>query len=297
VNIENIRENVNITTFFDYKSEVNKNTKIIICGIPLDISASFKSGCKFGPDILRIVSKTVESFSPYFKIDIADFPVADIGNMKLSFDSYSFLRDIEESVFKILINKYIPIFIGGEHTVTLPIINVFKKFFDDFVIIQFDAHLDLREEYQNDKYSHACVMRRIFDELNFKNIIQIGCRAYTKNELDYANSNTNFFFDIKENIGKILDIIKDKNVYLSIDVDYFDPAFIPEVGTPEPNGFAYSDFLFFLDEINKLQKQSKTKIIGSDVVELSPTGIIYNNSSVFVANLIRDLLIVLYNIY
>lgn len=283
------------TSFFEAASAIDDMTATVICGIPLDISNSFKSGCKFAPDIIRICSETVEHFSPVLNKNIDNINFADIGNMELTFDNNSFLTDIENAVDKLLkLNKKL-IFIGGEHTITYPILKAYKNKYQDISILHFDAHLDLKNRYQNNIYSHACVMRRVYDDIPYRNILHIGCRSYIEKEYEFAQEKTNLISLETNNYDIIYNFIKNKNVYITIDMDFFDPAEVPEVGTPEILGTNYKTFINFFSQLyNKLENLS-CNFIGADVVELSPSGLIHNTSAILTANLIRELLILMNN--
>lgn len=272
---------------------LDKNSTIIICGIPLDRSASFKSGCKFAPDFIRICSDTIESFSPYLKKDIKNYNYSDIGNLRLSYNNFSFLDDIECAVSHLLkLNKKL-IFIGGEHTITYPVLKSYKKKYNDIAILHFDAHLDLRNKYLDDKYSHACAMRRVYDEANYKNILHIGCRSYIEEEIKFAEKNTGLISFTENNFDFIFDFVKDKKVYITFDMDFFDPSVVPDVGTPEPAGYTYNEFINFIKLFFDKREKLNCNIIGADIVELSPSNLINNISSVLAANLIREFIILL----
>jgi agmatinase len=180
-------------------------------------------------------------------------------------------KNIKKIIGKILSDKKFPIVLGGEHSITSFIIEEFKKYFDDFSILQFDAHADLRDGYLGKKYSHAAAMRRSLDSLGI-NLVQIGVRniSIENGELNFWEKNQNriktFWAKDKKQwkISEIVGALK-KNVYLTFDVDVFDPSIMPSTGTPEPGGLEWYKVLDILRAVAK-----NKKIIGADFVELAP---------------------------
>jgi agmatinase len=164
--------------------------------------------------------------------------------------------------------------IGGEHTISIGPVRAFSERYPDLSILQLDAHSDLREEYEGNRYSHACVMARIY-EFN-KNIVQVGIRSQCRDEVDFIRQkkiDTFYAFDLKNGrygpdryawhdavIGSLRE-----NVYLTIDCDFFDPGLMPAVGTPEPNGFEWHETVTFLRSLSE-----RRRIVGFDITELSP---------------------------
>jgi len=156
--------------------------------------------------------------------------------------------------------------IGGEHTVTLPAIRAYKKHFKDFAVIQWDAHADLREAYEGTPFNHACVMRRVWEE--GVPVLPLGIRALSIEEAQFLKAGRRpvmyaHAMDLKR-FGRMLDRLPER-VYLSVDVDAFDPAVVPTTGTPEPGGLGYWQANAFLDLIAR-----KKTIIGMDLVEAMP---------------------------
>jgi agmatinase len=173
---------------------------------------------------------------------------------------------IQKATEKILENKKFPVILGGEHTLTLGVVLALKKFFkNDFSILQFDAHSDLRDEFEGTKYHHATFARRIVEDLKIK-ICQVGIRAISKEEFEFIKKEKRVKVFYKRNYEKkeILDFLT-KKVYLTIDLDALDPSIMPAVGTPEPEGLFFENILEIVKEVSK-----EKEILGFDVVELSP---------------------------
>lgn len=183
-------------------------------------------------------------------------------------DSKKTIERIEEVLKDVLQKNKIPILIGGNHTITLASALAFPK---DVYFISFDAHADLRDEYEGSKINFACVSRRVY-EIN-KNLIEIGVRSMSKDEFDFANENKIKIY-FKQDMEKkgltnvIKEIVKEisgKKVYLNIDSDCLDPAIAPGVSWPEPDGLNWNEILFLLKEITR-----NSKVVGFDLVEVSP---------------------------
>ncbi len=263
------------------------NAKIVLIGIPFDGTSSFRSGSRFAPDSIRLFSDSIETYSPYFNDDIENINFYDSGNIEVTINNFSVLNSHSQKIIKKLLEKDKKTFVlGGEHLITLPVVEIYKEFYNNLKVIQLDAHTDLRDEYFGEKYSHATVMRRIFDIVGEKNIFQFGIRSGTKDEFNFANKYTNLVkFSLK--IEKFLDKLKNFPIYLTIDLDVFDLSILPGTGNPEPGGVNFKEFIDFLEKIKDLN------IVGCDVVELNPEIDKTGASSILSAEVVREMLIVL----
>lgn len=252
----------------------SKNALFIIVGMPYDSTTTYRPGTRFAPLIIREASKNIETNSLLAKIFLEDVEFYDVGDLDLiGLDVKEALRRITTLSGEAFDMKKILISIGGEHTITYGILKGMK--FDTLFI--FDAHLDLRDEYPiGIKYGHATVTRRIYEELRPPKLIIIGARAYSKEEIDFAIDSKITILDpffIKENLNACIKTIKEavqnsSRIYISIDMDVFDPAYAPAVSNPEPFGLSLAEFFELLKPI--LSK----KVIGIDLVEVSP---VYDN--------------------
>ena len=262
-----------------------EDADFVIFGIPYDATTSYKPGTRFGPDEIRNASWGLETFSPVLKKDLIDVKVCDLYNIIIEGAQIEIIERSYNASKNIIEKGKIPIMMGGEHSITYPIVKAVKEVYDDFVLIQFDAHCDLREEYLGNEYSHASVIRRCFDLT--KNIYQFGIRSGDKEEWEFGWENTNISMDLptKEDIKEIKSL--DKPVYITIDIDVLDPAYAPGTGTPEPCGFSTKELINSL----YLFKELKDNIIGFDVVEVSPHYDIGNITSIAAAKIIRELIL------
>jgi len=253
--------------FLGFKKQNPKKSKIWILPVPFEATVFNLGGTKEGPKAIIDASRNVEFFDEDLKKDISKIGIFTLPFLSLTKNSPNeAVLQIQKATEKILKNKKFPVILGGEHTLTLGVVLALKKFFkNDFSILQFDAHSDLREEFERTKYHHATFARRIVEDLKIK-ICQVGIRAISKEEFVFIKKEKKVKVFYKRNYEKkeILDFLT-KKVYLTIDLDALDPSIMPAVGTPEPEGLFFEDILEIVKEITK-----EKEILGFDVVELSP---------------------------
>ncbi len=258
---------------------------VVLVGMPLDLTVSYRPGTRFAPLEVRKASDAIETYSPYLDADLEEFAIGDAGDVELPFGNLerSFssikaeLRSLLDSGKRVLV-------LGGEHLLSFPVVQVYKEFYDELVFVHVDAHTDSREEYLGERLSHACVLKRVWEE-NVE-IVQVGARSGLKSEFLFLEKKALFFSPFELSLD-FLSRIGKKPVYLSLDVDVLDPAFCPGVGTPEAGGVSVRELLKFLSALRKLN------IVGADIVELSPLSDVSGNSSVLGALLVREVLLLL----
>jgi agmatinase len=243
-----------------------EESKAVLFGAPFDGTTSFKPGARFAPPAMRQDSWAIESYSPYFDSDLEDLKLFDYGDLELPFgDKKNALRMIQEHVQKIIDANKIPIMIGGEHLVSLAPVKALSKKYDDLHIIHFDAHTDLREDYLGEALSHATVIRRIYDQLGDGKVNQFCIRSGLKEEFEWAKKHTHLEKFTYNTLASCVKRLKDKPVYITIDLDVLDPSVMPGTGTPEPGGIDFHDMMNIIKELSNLNN-----VVGMDVVELSP---------------------------
>ena len=281
-------KNKNIHTFIGCDNEYEES-KIVIFGAPFDSTTSFRPGTRFASSAMRNESFGIETYSPYQNKDLEDINVFDLGDLELSFgNSEIALKKIEDIAQEISEDNKIPLMIGGEHSVTLGSVRAMAKKYPDLHIIQFDAHTDLREEYLEQVYSHASVIRRCWDILGDNKIFQFGIRSGERAEWEFAKKHvhtTKFNF---EGLDSVVESLKDKPIYLTIDLDVLDPSEFPGTGTPEAGGVS------FVDLHNAIEKVSKLNIVGIDMNELSPIYDQSGQSTALACKLLREILLFIY---
>ncbi len=282
--------------FFEESTQIMPNS-LNLLGFGFDGTACFRKGTKDGPDAIRAVSTGIESYSPYLDDDLEHRSnLYDLGNLPVgnSDDHEANWNQANEALYKLLEDINIKsensklLTLGGEHSISYVPIKTYLEAYDDLVLLHLDAHADLRDGYEGYHYSHASIIRRSLDHMTDKHkLIQYGIRSGTKDEYKWMNENKTIKKSLDEFISEVEAIDDHRPVYLTLDLDYFDPSFLPGTGTPEPGGETFHSFI-------KLIKILKTKnFVGADVVELSPEIDSSGNSDVFATKVVRELILCL----
>ena len=257
--------------FLGINNKFNGKEKVVIIPFGLEKTVSYGSGTKNGPQEIIKASHQVELFDedlncePYKKIGIKTLkPFAIKKNMK---DALNQIAKINDSLIK---QKLFPMVLGGEHSITPGCIIPFVKKYNNLCLLHFDAHADLRESYNRNKFSHASAIRRCLDYKNVS-VISFGIRNISAGEILYLKKNNKrikiFWAKDKNqwNLNLFKKIIKNKKVYLTFDVDGFDSSIMPATGTPEPGGMYWDETI----KIIKIATKNSI-IVGADINELSP---------------------------
>ena len=247
-----------------------KNADIVMFSAPFDGTTSFRPGTRFAGGAIRRDSYGLETFSPYQDADLLDCRVLDSGELDLPIgDPLAALKVIKKRTAAILKDGKIPFMIGGEHLVTLGAFGAVAEKYPDVHIIHFDAHADLRNIYEGDAFSHACVLRRVVEDCGLP-LVQFGTRDYSEEEADFRKKAGITAYDAaflarKGLPRKPLPKRFPKNVYVTFDVDGLDSSLMPATGTPSPGGLFWNDAMHILATCLKGRR-----LIGFDVVELAP---------------------------
>ena len=257
--------------FLGIDNKFNFKEKTVVIPFGLEKTVSYGGGTKNGPKEIIKASHQVELYDeelncePYKKIGIKTLKPFKINkNIKIA------LKKISDINSKILDKKLFPITFGGEHSITPGCIAPFAKKFKKICLLHFDAHADLRESYNGEKFSHASAIKRCLDHKNVS-VISFGIRNISSSEIPFLKKNSkriNIFWakdKAKWNLTKFKKLIKNKTVYLTFDVDGFDSSIMPATGTPEPGGLLWDETL---DIIKIACKNSN--IVGADINELAP---------------------------
>jgi len=261
--------------------------KSVIIGIPMDFTTSFRPGTRLGATAVRGVSWGIEEYSPYQDRDLADLSYYDAGDMALPFGQVEeSLKIIEQVTAEVLTAGKFPIFIGGEHLVTFPIIKEYARRYPDLAVIHFDAHADLREDYLGNPKSHATVIRKVAELIGPQNVYQFGIRSGTREEFAYGRENTNFYpFKVLEPLQQVLPQLANRPVYVTLDIDVVDPAFAPGTGTAEPGGISAAEMLSAIIALRDL------KVVGFDLVEIAPQYDQSERTALLGAKIVREALL------
>ena len=257
--------------FLGVDNNFNFSPKVVVVPFGLEKTVSYGGGTKNGPREIIKASHQVELYDeelncePYKKIGIKT-----LKPFKIDKNIRAALRKISNINSLLLKKKLFPLTLGGEHSITPGCIEPFTKNFKKLCILHFDAHADLRQSYNGEKFSHASAIRRCLDYKNVS-IISFGIRNISESEVKYLNKNKSrikiFWAKDKSkwNLQNFKKHIKNKNVYLTFDVDGFDSSIMPATGTPEPGG------LFWDETLNILKIAARnSNIVGGDINELSP---------------------------
>lgn len=246
-----------------------KEAEFVIFGVPYDKTSSFRYGAANGPKEVRQVSWNFETFNLRTRFDLRDIKFHDYGDIDVeNLKPVKMVEKVENLTREILKENKFPIAIGGEHSITCGII---KAFPNNVAVLSLDAHIDFRDIYENEKFNHACVIRRIAEHIDINNIAVLGIRSAEKEEFEEANRQNLFYisaFDVeryglRNALLEIKNYLKDKPIYVTLDIDVIDPSFAPGVSTPEPFGLKPFDIIECIDFFAK-------NIIGFDVVEVCP---------------------------
>lgn len=265
-----------------YANSSLADAQVLVFGLPYDRTSSFIPGSRFGPQYIRQCSDNIEDYSPYQDKSLLDLKICDLGDIQ--FHGEDWLGQIEKEVSRIYEKERKYIFLGGEHTITPPIVRAIKKAYDQFSLVQFDAHCDLRDEYLGEKNCHATAMRRAIDILGADRIYQFGIRSGTREEFE---SGRNLYkYNAFEPLQKAINGIKGP-IYISIDIDVLDPGVMPAVSTPEPGGIAYREL------VDSLLLFKDKEIIGADIVEYNPLAASPYASGSTAAETMRELILVM----
>ena len=281
--------NRNIETFLGCDGEY-EDSHIVIFGAPFDSTTSYRPGTRFAARTMRAESYGLETYSPYQDLDLEDAYTFDGGDLELPFGETERALDMIHTFTKnILTDGRLPFLIGGEHLVSLPAIKATAEKYPDLAVIHFDAHTDLRDEYLGNHLSHATVIRRVWDFLGDGRIHQFGIRSGERAEWKWAREgHTNLcpftFVGLSETIAEI----KDRPVYLTIDLDVLDPSAFPGTGTPEAGGVTFVELLKATLSVIR-----GCHIVACDMVELSPPLDPSGTSTATALKLLREMILAL----
>lgn len=279
----------NVETFLACDAPYEK-AQIVLFGAPFDSTTSYRPGTRFGPSAIRHESFGLETYSPYQDKDLEDYAVFDSGDLELPFGSPRRALDaIRERTETILRDGKLPLLLGGEHLVTLGAFEAVLEKYPDLHLIHFDAHTDLREDYLGEPLSHACVIRRCYDLIGDGRIHQFCIRSGLKEEFSFARTHTDFHPFGFDGLKETVDRLKEEGVpiYFTIDLDCLDPAAFPGTGTPESGG------VWFPGLLQAILMVAKTRVVASDVNELSPHLDASGASTALACKVVRELLLTL----
>ena len=251
-----------------------ENSKVAVLPIPYDATVSYGTGTRNGPRAIIAASAQVETFDSDFDSEPCEIGIATLEGIRPeSSGPEAMMSAIEKTASRIINDGKFVLSLGGEHSVSSPLVKAHAQKYGDISILQIDAHSDLRDTYQGSKYSHACVMSRISEICDF---VSVGIRSFCNSENERVALDKGRIIkptEFKKNPNSISNILSmlSSNVYITFDLDGLDPSVMPAVGTPEPGGLLWEEAVGLLMAVGK-----EKRIIGADVVELAPIpGLIY----------------------
>lgn len=257
----------------DEKASSFKDAKFVVLPVPYDMTASYQSGTRNGPKAIIDASTHMELYDEESDKEAYKAGIHTLPYLEPTSKGPEEMVDIVYDASRYIINKNkIPVMLGGEHSITFGLVRALKKKYPNMSVLQLDAHADMRDEYQESQYNHACIARRISEICP---IVQVGIRSLSIEEAEFLKKgsrkthhaiNTYFAKDVICGIPA-KDICNNLtgDVFVTIDLDVFDPSIMPATGTPEPGGLGWYDVIGLLKPVAE-----RKNIIGFDVVELCP---------------------------
>lgn len=253
--------------FGGLEGQTFEKAKVVILPVPYAGTVSYGSGTGRGPEAIIQASRHMELYDweldsePYKKPGI--YTLEPLKVQKL--EAEEMIKVVEKKYRDLVRAGRFVAMLGGEHSISYAADKPLREKYPDFSVLQWDAHADLRDSWEGTRFSHACAMRRFYDQA--KRIVQVGVRSLSTEEAEFIKKNklrANIFkpeeFDVKKIVSQL-----SRNVYITVDLDGFDPSVVPATGTPEPGGLFWGDFLSLMRAVF-----AKKNVVGCDVVELSP---------------------------
>jgi agmatinase len=254
-----------------------------IFGAPLDLTESFRGGAHGGPAAVRYMSEGLESYSPVLDRDLEDVFVRDLGDLELAgLEMNDALDRISAAMAHAATEAKLGVMVGGEHTASLGGFRGLKSVYPDAVILQIDAHLDMRPDYEGLALTHATWLHHVGQEFGFQNVHQVGLRSGDRREWATARRDTAWSTPDLSVPAPVRSAIGEKPVYISLDIDVLDPAHAPGTGCPEPGGVTFRELAAFLYGLEGL------RVVALDVMEVSPNLDGANITAAAAAKLIRE---------
>lgn len=248
-------------------------------GVPYDATSSFRPGSRLGPEAIRRASESIETYSPTLDRDLEAVRFVDAGDLQVEgLAPAAMVKTIRRQI-----SPGFPFFLGGEHTLTLGAVQSLVAYHPDLTVIQWDAHTDLRDEDGGERTCHATVMRRLLD--GRCPLVQLGIRAGTREEFAVARERSLYISREVALPPTLLDALRDRALYLSVDIDVLDPSIAPGTSNPEPEGARYGEL------IAPLRSLSSHRIVGMDLVEVSPPCDPGGATAMVAASLAREMIL------
>ena len=261
-------------------------TRPALWGVPYDGTTSFRPGTRFGPGALRLASMGLETYSPDLDADLNDLGFSDLGDLEVPFGAPEPVLERVRACASWLFEQGVkPLMLGGEHSLTPGAVQAACAVYPDLVVVQLDAHADLRQTYLDSPNSHACAMRRVLDHT--QDLLQVGIRSGTRQEWEELRASGRLVVPDAQALTKALERFGQRPIYVTLDLDVLDPAALPGTGTPEPGGINARGLLELLYTLRG------KNIVAADVMELAPGLDPTGCSAVVAAKAVRELMLLM----
>ncbi len=272
--------------------------RVALFGVPYDGTTSFRPGARFGPAAIREVSNGLESYDPQLDLDLEELAFADLGAVEIPCGAPEpVVEAVRRATRAVLALGPHPLMLGGEHSISSGAVAAVAEVYSDLVLVQLDAHADLRDTWLGNRHSHACAMRRCLEVLPSGDLVQIAIRSGTRAEFQELRSQARLVGEaggpvpepagLGQAVVAALAPLRGRPLYLTVDLDWFDPAVLPGTGTPEPGGFHWGHFAALVEELRH------HRLVAADVVELAPALDPSGVSAVLAAKVTRSLVLLL----
>ncbi len=278
------------TTFADASATLEE-AEYVIVGVPFDRTTSFRPGARFGPDSIRQHSWNFESYDLETGLSLSEVPIHDLGNTEEFGSAEDMANALREEIRPLYAMGKVPIVLGGDHACSPPVVEAYPDGGPSVGVLYLDAHMDFRSSYLGDRRSHGCSSRRILEKVGARNIVVLGVRSVSEEEVDdnkgigmsYVTAHEIAREGIESAVQRALNMLRTDRLYISLDIDAIDPAYAGGTGTPEPFGLTPRDVKYIID-------QAAPRLVGMDIMEVSPhydTG----NTSALAARLAREAIV------
>jgi agmatinase len=268
-----------------YAKSLPNEAEVVILGVPYDRTSSFMPGSRFAPPQIRTAADNIESYSPLQDRDLGGLRIADAGD--LFFEDVRWpavAAQVRSRAAEIVRAGRLPVALGGEHTITTPLVQACAETHPGLAVLQFDAHADLRTEFLGEEFSHATAMYQTGRIVGPECVFQFGIRSGTRDE--FAAGRNLHRGLVLEPLRRTRDGLRSRPLYLTIDIDVLDPSVMPAVATPEPGGIGYDELRQALLELRGC------RIVGIDIVEYNPLANRDLAPAALVAALLREAILV-----
>ncbi len=279
-----------LSTFADANASLEE-AEFVVLGVPFDRTTSFRPGARFGPDAIRQHSWNFESYDLETGIDLSEAKLHDLGNTEEFGSAEAMVRGVREELAPVYRAGKFPILLGGDHACAPPSVEAYPDDAPSLGVLYLDAHLDFRDSYLGDPRSHACSSRRIVEKVGARNVVVLGVRSVSREEVDdnrtvgmpFVSAHEIAREGIQASVQRALNMLKTERLYISLDIDAIDPAYAAGTGTPEPFGLTPRDVKHVFD-------QAAPRLVGLDIMEVSPPYDL-GNTSALAARLAREAIV------